>query len=143
MKIQLALVLTCNENGCLVETLPEKGTLKAVYSSLVQDRVMIQPEQLVALDLEPDPPEIIWRWLRGLVIELGEEAIVVDDMQGHPASVTLVPELPLTLALDDEVWICGTGRDFEVHDLILDGRPTHPEQVLKYITPIIEEIYRG
>jgi len=68
------------------------------------------------------------------------DIVVVDDMQGHPAKVSLVSDLPLILTLDDEVWTCGTGHDFEIHDIILDGKPTHPDRLLKYITPIIEKI---
>ena len=69
---------------------------------------MIKPEQLVAINTNTNPPEIVWRWLRAAVIEVSNAIVVVDDMQGHPAKVTLVPDLPLTLTLDHEVWTCGT-----------------------------------
>ena len=107
----------------------------------MQDQIKIQPEQLVAIDVDTHPPEIVWRWLRAVVIELTDEIVVVNDMQGHPVKVSFVSDLHLTLALDDEVWACSTSRDFEIHDIILDGKPTQPGRLLKYITPIIEEIY--
>ena len=68
--------------------------------------------------------------------------IVVDDMKGHPAKVSLVSDLPLTLALDDEVWTCSTGSGYEIHDIILDGKPAHPNRMLEHITPLIEATYR-
>jgi hypothetical protein len=103
---------------------------------------MIQPEQMVAVNTEANPPEIVWRWIRAAVIEINANITVVDDMQGHPAEVSLIPDLPLPLKLNDEIWTCGTGRDYEIHDIIIDGKPRHPNRLLKYITPIIEEIYR-
>jgi len=143
VKLELAIVLACNKTGCRAAPLQDNSHLEAHYSSLVQDRVKIHPEQLVAINMDTKPPEIVWRWIRAVVIELAADVIVVDDMQGHPAKVSLVPDLPLTLTLDDGVWACGTGHEFEIHDIILDGKPTHPRRLLKYIAPIIEEIYQG
>ena len=142
MKLELAIVLACSKTGCLVAPLKDNLPIETPYSSLVQDRIMIQSEQLVAIDTETDPPEIVWRWLRAAVIELGTDVIVVDDMKGHPAKVSLVSDLPLTLAIDDEVWTCSTGSGYEIHDIILDGKPAHPNRMLEYITPLIEAIYR-
>jgi hypothetical protein len=74
---------------------------------------------------------------------LDGERVLVDEMGGEPASLLRVPGLPLTLALDDQVWICSTGPDDEVHDVVVDGIPAHPERVLDHIAPIIEEVYRS
>ena len=142
MKLELAIVLACHKTGCRVASLKDNLPIEALYSSLVRDRIKIQPEQMVAINTDANPPEIVWRWLRAAVIEQTSDTIVVDDMKGHPAKVSFVPDLPLTLTLDDEVWTCSTGRAYEIHDIILDGRPTHPNRLLKYITPIIEEIYQ-
>ena len=142
MNLELAIVFACNKTGCRVRLVEGNSTIEAMYSSLVQDRIKIQPQQLVAIDTDTNPPEIVWRWLRAAVIEHSPDVIVVDDMQGHPAKVSLVPDLPLTLEIDDEVWVCSTGRAYEIHDIILDGKPTHPNRMLEYITPIVEEIYR-
>ena len=143
MKLELAIVLSCTKTGCHVAPLKNNSHINVRYSSLVQDRIMIRPEQMVAVNTDTNPPEIVWRWLRAAVIDLTTDIIVVDDMQGHPAKVSLVSELPLTLTVDDEILTCGTGQDFEIHDIIVDGKPTHPKRLLRYITPIIEEIYRN
>ena len=143
MKLELAIVLTCNKSGCRVAPLKDNSPIEARYSSLVYDRIKIQPEQLVAINTYTNPPEIVWRWIRAAVIELTPGIVVVDEMQGHSAKVSPVQELPLRLELDDEIWTCGTGHDFEIHDIIVDGKPAHPDLLLKYITPIIEGIYRN
>lgn len=142
MKLELAIVLACTETGCRVRLLGNKTFIKARYSSLVINRIKIQPAHLVAIDMSANPPEIVWRWLRATVIELNTDIVVVGDMQGHPGKVSCVSDLPLTLALDDEVWVCSTGRDYEVHDIIVDRKPAHPNRLLGYIVPIIEEVYQ-
>ncbi len=142
MKLELALVISSNKAGCLVSVLRNNLPIEAKYSLLVQDRIMIRPKQLVAIDRESSPPIIVWRWLRGAVLELNDDVVVVDDMQGHAAKVSRIPALPLTLKLDDEVWVCGVGESFEIHDLLVDEKPRQPNRILRYITPIIEEIYK-
>lgn len=143
MKLELAIVIACSDTGCHVNPLEGDALIEVRFSSLVQNRIMIQPAHLVAIDMSANTPEIVWRWLRAAVIELNADIVVVDDMQGHPGKVSRVPDLPLTLALDDEVWVCSTGRAFEVHDIIVNGKPAHPNRLLEYIVPIINEIYKN
>ena len=143
MKLELAIVLACNETVCRVKSLENDAFIEAHYSGLVKDRIRIRAAQLVAIDVSKNPPEIVWRWLRAAVIELNGDMVVVDDMQGHPAKVSRVPGLPLNITPDDKVWVCSTGHAYEVHDLIVDGKPAHPDRLLEYIAPIINEIYQN
>ena len=143
MNLKLAIVKSCSETGCRVITLDSNSPLNVNYSKLVQDRIKIRPGQMVALNTETNPPEIVWRWIRTAVFELTADVIVVDDMQGHPAQVSRVNELPLILSENDEVWACSTGSNFEVHDIIMDEKPTKPNRLIKYITPIINDIYNN
>ncbi len=142
MELKLAIVLNCDDTGCQVALVEDNSTCDAVYSSLVKNRIKIKQDQLVALNTSVKPVQIVWRWLRAEVIELGENTVVVDDMEGHPGKVSQVLELPIKLSLDEEVWVCSTGNAYEVHDIILDGRPVNPNSMLKYITPIIDGIYQ-
>ena len=143
MKLELAIALFCDETGCVVSPVNGDANFKADYSALVRDQIHIQPEQMVVVNVETNPPEIVWRWIRAAVIELEPDIIVMGELHGHPAKVSLVPELPIKLEIDDEMWTCGTGRAYEIHDLIVDGMPTQPDRLLAYITPIIEEIYKS
>ena len=143
MKLELAVVMACTEAGCRVKSLGKGTPFEARYSQLVKNRIRIQPNHLVAVDRIGNSPEVVWRWIRAAVLEVKEHTVdVVGDLDGHRGEVDRVPDLPLELNLDDEVWVCGTGRAYEVHDLILDGKPTHPERLVEYITPIIEGIYQ-
>ena len=141
MNLQLALVRSCSETGCSVAPLDRKSSIDVNFSNLVQDRIRISPGHLVALNTEKTPPEIVWRWIQTVVLEIKPDAVVVDDMLGHPAQVCNIDELPLDLAEGDQVWACGTGNGFEIHDVILDEKPTEPNRLLEYITPINEQIY--
>lgn len=142
MNLKLAVVTICYDLGCDVRLCGTDAELFAHYSSLVKDRIHIQPEQLVVIDLEKNRPEILWRWLKCVVIELSENLIVVDNRQDHPAVVTLVPELPLNLEVGDEVWACSTGEGYEIHGLLQDMEPAHQARLLNYITPLINRIYQ-
>jgi hypothetical protein len=142
MKLELAICVACGKTGCEVKRVNDSVVIQAVYSSKVKDRIKIQPGHMVAIDIGSNPPEVVWRWIRATVIEVNDHVTIMDDMEGHPGVVSLVPELLLDLKLDDEVWVCGTGQDYEVHGLILDGKPVDPDPILRYITPIIEGIYQ-
>ncbi len=142
MKLELAIVTQCHSNGCDVTLCKDNQEVRAAYSPLIKNRIHIQPEQLIALDSSIEPPEIVWRWLKGVVIELTDQSIIVDDLQGHPASVTLPAKLPLALHINTDVWVCSTGKRYEIHDLLLEGKPSQSDRLLGYITPIIKEIYQ-
>ena len=133
MKLELAVVLACTESGCQVKPIRNDTLIEARYSPLVKNRIRIQPNHLVAVDTSGDSPEIVWRWIRAALIEVDERAVaVVGDIHGERGEVTRAPDLPLELNPDDETWVCGTGRAYEVHDLIVDGKPAHPERLLEY-----------
>ena len=86
-------------------------------------------------------PEIIWRWLRATVLEVNDNSVGFEGRSGKLGFANRVATLPLKLSISDEVWFCSTDQALEVHDRIVDGKPTHPHQLLVYITPIIERIY--
>ncbi|MEM8859545.1 MAG: hypothetical protein AAGD96_14545 [Chloroflexota bacterium] len=143
MNLKLAIVATCYDLGCDVRLCTNDSELFAHYSLLVKDRIHIQPEQLVVIDLDTNPPEILWRWLKGVVLELSEDLIKVDDRQNHPAVVTLASELHLNLEVGDEVWMCSTGAGYEIHGLPEEMEPEHLTTLLNHITPLIKRIYQS
>ena len=141
MKFELAVTLSCTETGCQVQLVRGGDVLTTHYSSLVRDRIWIRARQLVAIDLSQPIPEIVWRWVRAIVLEVNEESVGIDDCMGRLGFASRVATLPLSLAEDDEVWFCKTDQELEVHDQIVKGKPAHPDRLLVYITPIIERVY--
>jgi hypothetical protein len=141
MKLELAIVLSCTDIGCLVRVLRDDKRIETRYSELVKDRIKISPGQLVAIDKGVDPSETVWRWVHAKVKKFeGDRAIVSDDKK-ESVSVAFVQELNLDIQPGDDVWVCGVGYDYEVHDKIVEGKPAHPEKLLAYIEPTITSIY--
>jgi hypothetical protein len=141
MNLELALTKSCTNMDCLVKLLKSGDDIEAKYSALVQNRIKIQPQQLVAIDTNLQIPEIIWRWISAIVIEVNENSVGIQGGTGKTDFASRVAILPLNLSIGDEVWFCKTDQDLEVHDLSIDGEPVHPQQLLEYITPIIERVY--
>ena len=141
MNLEIAVTNGCTKTGCQVRLVGSGDVISTHYSALVRDRIRIRAQQLVAIDRAPPIPEIVWRWVRATVIEVNESTVGIDDRMGKLGFATRVASLPLRLSIGDEVWFCNTDQDLEVHDLIVDGKPVHPERLLEYITPIIERVY--
>jgi hypothetical protein len=142
MNLELALVISCTNKGCLVRTVNGDELVETCYSALVQDRIKIKPDQLVAIDKSVDPPEIMWRWVSAIVDRIEDERILVSDGKCTLISHAIVHALNLDLEPDDDVWVCNVGHDFEVHDNIVRGKPEHPERLLAYIEPTIISTYK-
>lgn len=141
MNLELALNVSCNDTGCHVLLVRNDEVIDTKYSHLVQDRIRIKPQQLVAIDTSQQIPELVWRWVRAIVIEVNETSLGIKGGSGRVDFASRVSQLALNLSIGDEVWFCKTDQDLEVHDQIMDGKPAHPDQLLEYITPIIERVY--
>jgi hypothetical protein len=77
--LDLAIVISCSENGCRVRPANSQETLDTVYSAPILNRVKIHPGQLVAINLQTNQPEILWRWYRMVITSVGPEDLVLDD----------------------------------------------------------------
>ncbi len=135
MHLELAVVLTCDADGCRVKPVESGAEYTARYSAMIRARGLgIHPGQLVAVDMDPPVPEISWRWHRVKVIETGESQVMVDN-RGQQISAARVPGLPVTIQPGDEVWITGLGGDFELHGQVVDGNLANPAHMREKILP--------
>jgi hypothetical protein len=141
MNLELAVTISCNDTGCQAQLVSSGDVLTTCYSTLVKDRIWIKAKQLVTIDTSPPLPEIVWRWVRAIVLEVNDESVGIDDCMGKTEFASRVAILPLNLSIGDEVWFCNTDQELEIHDLIIDGKPSQPDRLLEYITPIIERVY--
>lgn len=141
MNLELAVTINCTETGCQVQLVQSGDIVTARYSALVYDRIRIRAQQLIAMDWTPPIPEIVWRWVHATVVEVNENSVGIDDCMGKLGYASRVGKLPLCLSVGDEVVFCNTDQELEVHDLVVDGKPAHPDRLLEYITPIIKRIY--
>jgi hypothetical protein len=141
MNLELGITIGCTEIGCQVQCVSDDRVISTNYSALVLDRIRIRKQQLVAIDTSPLIPEIVWRWVRAIVLEVNDESVGIEDCLGQIEFASRVSELPLRLSIGDEIWFCNTDQELEVHDLIVNGKPAHPDQLIEYITPIIKRVY--
>jgi hypothetical protein len=141
MNLELAVTASCTDMGCRVKLIESGEVVETKYSDLVQDRIRIEPKQLVALDTSLHVPEIVWRWVRAKVVEVNVSSVGIKGVSGKVDFASRVAKLSLKMSIGDEVWFCKTDRDLEVHDLIVEEKPAHPDQIIEYIRPIIERVY--
>ena len=141
MNLELALTVNCADMSCQVRLVRSDEVIQTKYSDLVHDWIRIEPQQLVAIDTSPQILEIIWRWVKAIVIEVNDSSIGIKGGSGKVDYASREAELPINLSIGDEVWFCSTDQTLEVHDLIVEGKPTHPRWLLEYITPITERVY--
>ncbi len=143
MKLTLAIALECSPTECRALLLENGGVIVARYSVPVQARIRTQPGQLVALDLNPVRPEVVYRWQPGIVRKLKASKIIVDDQHSSLMEAASAPGLKVIPQVNDWVYVSsGYAGHWEVADTAINGRPAHIEYLSNYAFPKIEELYR-
>lgn len=136
MQLELATVISCDSTGCRVAPVTGGPAFQTRYSRLVQDRVRILPGQLVAVDREPAVPEVAWRWYRARMVEPGERQVIVQDRERQLAAAR-VPGLETTGQAGDDLWITGMENGWELHDRVVDGKPSDVTRLQERVLPRI------
>jgi hypothetical protein len=114
--------------------------LRAVFSAKVKDTVRVRGGQLVAVDRGPAPPEIAWRWYRGVVEELRPEGAAVRRLDLEPGNVRLVSDPDgIARGPGNEVYYGDAGAGWVVIDGVTDDSPAHPGEVAARCFPEIIE----
>lgn len=139
MQFELAIVITCDPDGCRVIPVDGDLSIKTRYSALVQDRVKIRPGQLVAVDMEPAVPEVAWRWYRAQIVEPGVHLVIVQERE-RQLTAARVPGLVTGDSVGDEVWVTGMEGVWELHDRVVDGNPSDPSRLREKIFPRIASL---
>jgi hypothetical protein len=143
MKLTLAIALECSPTECKAQLLESGAVVLAQYSAQVLARIRTLPGQLVALDLNPARPVVVYRWHPGTVRQLKGDKIIVDDQHSSLIEASNAPGLEVAPQVNDWVFVSfGYANQWEVADLAIDGRPAHIEYLSNYAFPKIEELYR-
>ncbi|HYF62922.1 MAG TPA: hypothetical protein VD886_08930 [Herpetosiphonaceae bacterium] len=147
MHLTLALLESVGPRSCDIRWLDGGALGRAQIAPAMHDqRIKLQPRQLVAVDTAAAPAQIVWRWLRGRVDYQVDGFVVVNNQLYQPGcrvpiSVARVPdELGLSPAIGDEVFYT-LGPDGVVVDVAADGLPLHAQRLGADLFPAIEEIY--
>lgn len=141
MELKLCIVKSCDQEGCIVNSIEEGEEISAAFSRLVRGRIRIGKDQLVALDMEASPKELVWRWVRGHVDRIEDGSVLLNDGRFQLIEATIPAGLDLHLQSGDEVWWCKTGEAVEVHAKTANFDHVHEERLVRYIHPIIKKHY--
>ena len=148
MQLELAVAETCDPTTCRVRALNGTRTT-ARYAAPVQDKVKVRPGDLVALNREAEPPEVVWRWWHGTVERVeGERAVVSRNVTqrqpGDPQRATMEAALPPELAGQvqpgDTVYF--GGEEKRVLDVARGGVPAHPGRLAGAFPAIVDAYQR-
>jgi hypothetical protein len=143
MKLTLALAIDCSLTECKARLLEDGAVILTGYSVPVLARLPTMPGQLVAVDLNPDKPEIVYRWLPGTIREFRGAKIIIDDQHASLIEAVRAPGLEASLKIDDWVYVSfGYAKRWEIADLASDGYPAHPAYLRQYAFPKIEALYQ-
>ncbi len=141
MKLKLAIVTSCDREGCIVRSIEDGRESHVAYSALVNGRIMISKDQLVAIDRSTSPNELVWRWVRARVDSIDSGAFLLDDGRGQLIQARVPIELDLQPEVGEEVWWCKTGEAVEVHAMTADLNHEREKRLVEYIQPIISKHY--
>jgi hypothetical protein len=147
MQLELGIARECRPDGCRVQRM-DGAAIDARYATPVQDKIKVRPGDLVALDLESQPPHIVWRWWQGTVEEVaGTRARVSRNVsQSAPdAPRRASRDLALSEALAGQVRQGDTVYfgDDGVIDIARDGLPANPERLRAERFPGVIAAYAG
>ena len=139
LKLELGTVLACDGEGCSVRLASSGKVLTAVYSPLVKDRVRIRRRQLVAIDTAEIPPQIAWRWFRGVGAGAGGEGVAAGRLYPPPGScrVASSPAAAAPVPVGCEVYY-GHTDDWEVADTVSGDGPANADRLAERYFPYIE-----
>ncbi|MCE7986154.1 MAG: hypothetical protein DYG89_33675 [Caldilinea sp. CFX5] len=128
MKLQIATVLACTTDGCLVQPIDGDAAIATRYSApIVSYGIPIRPDQFVIIDTAPTPPETIFRWSRATVVAVANDRVeLLDNGQRLVAAVGNLT----TLTPGDEVVLKGfNDENRQVIDLVVNGQPAHADHL--------------
>jgi hypothetical protein len=146
MNLRLAIVTAASPADCSLRWLDEAGEHPAHYSPAMQGRIRVVPRQLVAVDITPTTPSVMWRWFRGVVILRRDDYVVVDNHVYQPGfripfSVLRLPDvLEVDVPLGAEVFYSYEPNG-AVIDVVVGDAPAHPARLAADMFPAIADVY--
>jgi len=129
MNLQIATVISCTADGCLVQPIHDGTTIATRYSSaIVKYGIPIRPDQFVIIDTTTTPPETIFRWSRATVVKVEQDRV---ELMGHGQRLFASGAATLTaLKPGDEVVLKGyNDENRQVIDRVVNGKPAHADQL--------------
>ena len=144
MNLILARALDCAAERCRVQPLNGGDALDAPLAApMIAAGTRIRPGMIVALDRDAETPTIRWRFETRPVEALAGDRLIFLGRQFRFTDARPADERAIPIRVGDTVVSLRRqgGDDVEIVDLVVDGRPLHPER-LEAEFPRIESVYR-
>jgi hypothetical protein len=144
MQLELATVLSCHPEGCLVLPVGQATPLTARYAAAVKDRIRIRRSEVVVIDQEGIDVELVWRWRVGEVLRPVERAPAPDHvLVGTTCHIieARIAQGGLDVVPGDHVCVEHVDDAYYVLDRVNAGGPEHPAWIKRERFPSIEAAY--
>lgn len=140
MELTLATVEVTSDLGCSVRLFDTNQLIEAHYAQLMLNySIRVQVGDLVAVNMAPEPHQIVFRWERAVVASVDGDNVLIDDGIQRTRSVRLNGALEQPLASGDAVYV---GGDMLVDRVGAEKRPADLARFRSHHLPAIEEMYR-
>jgi aminoglycoside phosphotransferase (APT) family kinase protein len=152
MQIHLAIVESCEWPTCVVRKIGSDEPIEAVVSSPMQriwsyparpvDRV--RPGDLVMVNFDREPPQIVYRWWRAAVTAVHGDHVGISPMVWGGEGIASVPTaLGFAPVVGDIVFLMDAIDGGPVVVAVaMNGEPAHPERFVEPYYQIRERIFR-
>jgi len=139
MDLQLAIASSCTDTGCQVHLLDAETCFNTAYSEpVVEYGIIVRPGDLVVVNRETDPPQVVFRWALAPVERVEGEHIFIDTPCSRGQPMIRADGLKADIAAGDKVFTAYG----QVHDISVDGRPATPECLRTTFFPQIQAMYQ-
>jgi len=141
LNFELGTVVACDESGCNVRLVSSGDTIHAAFSEQVKDRIRIRRQQLVAVNRAVEPPQVAWRWFRGIVESVDEAGVSVRRLDLAPGACKVVTNASgLAVSVGDDVYY-GHHESWEVVDRVANDLPANPGAIAeRYFAAMAEQL---
>jgi len=140
MNLQLAIVRACLGDGCRVRLLETDAQIDVRLDRRAGGRTRLRYGFLAAVDIS-ESPELIWHWQRAQVLIWRDSSVLAVLPEGRIVECHPALSMREGTSAAPEVWVTLVGERWESHDIVLHGRPAHPQVLIQWLTeqPIIQQ----
>ena len=130
----LAIAVTVDRPRCEVKRLGSPAVIVATLSgAMVGRRMWIRPGDLVSVDFDVSPPEVVYRWRRARVVAVHDACVTIstepsDEDLSMSSSAALLEGLAVAPRVGDVVFVDVRFRRPFVIDVAKENEPLHPER---------------
>ena len=132
--MDLAIAVEVDGSRCSIRELGSATLVEATLSRAMAERsIFVRPGDLVRVNLDYSPPEVVYRWRRATVVAVQEDSVTIatvpsDEDLSMSAWAPTLPSLRLEHAVGDTVFVDVRHRQPVVIDGSDQGEPLHPHR---------------